>query len=132
MDKSAPCVCGTGNTYQQCCGPYHEGSATVGTALQLMRSRYSAYALRLIDYLVDTTHRDKLRPSYRTKLVATIHDVDWNGLEIVKTSLGQESDKSGKVEFIASYLENGEQSSMQEHSRFKKYKGDWYYYDGKG
>jgi len=132
MDKESPCVCQSGDSYQQCCSPYHHGVSLPSTALQLMRSRYSAYALRLIDYLVETTHYDKLRPSYKTKLMATIHDTNWNGLEIVRTSLGQNSDKAGKVEFIASYIEDGEQRSMREHSRFKKYKNKWYYYDGKG
>ena len=126
------CPCGSKVLYANCCEVYHANKEIPTTAEQLMRSRYSAYALKLIDYLVDTTHKDKLRSSYRTKLVATIHDIEWIGLKIVKTSNGTTDDKVGKVLFEASYIEMGDAGVMQEHSRFKKVAGKWYYYDGKG
>lgn len=126
------CPCKSGATYADCCEPYHKESILPTTAEQLMRSRYSAYALKLIDYLVNTTHKDKLKSSYRTKLLATIHDIEWTGLQIIKTSAGGASDKSGKVKFEASYFENDSEGNMIEHSRFKKVSGRWYYYDGKG
>jgi len=97
-----------------------------------MRSRYSAYALKLIDYLVDTTHKDKLKSSYRTKLVSTIHDIQWIGLEIIRSSNGKADDKVGKVLFEASYKEGDSEGVMREHSRFRKVAGKWFYYDGKG
>ena len=126
------CPCGSESLYANCCRVYHTKSETPTTAEQLMRSRYSAYALRLVDYLVDTTHRDKLKSSYRRKLVATIDDIQWTNLKIIKTSLGGAEDKAGKVAFEASYIEAGEEGVMSEHSRFRKIAGKWYYYDGKG
>ena len=101
-------------------------------AKHFMRSRYSAYALKLVDYLVETTHADKLKASYRRKLVATIHDIQWTNLEIMKISNGGSNDKAGKVSFEVSYIERGKEGVMQEHSRFKKLANRWYYYDGKG
>ena len=48
------CPCGSGNLLDACCGHYHAGHpAPCATAL--MRSRYSAYVLGLVDYLVVTT-----------------------------------------------------------------------------
>ena len=49
------CPCGNG-AYARCCGPFHEGDAVPATAEQLMRSRYSAYALGRHDYVLDTWH----------------------------------------------------------------------------
>lgn len=126
------CPCNNQLAYAHCCQPYHQKLAYPDTAEQLMRSRYSAYALKLIDYLVVTTHKDKLKSSYRRKLVATIHDIEWTELEILKTSAGGNNDKVGKVAFKAHYKENGVVGVMEEHSRFKKVAGRWYYYDGKG
>lgn len=126
------CPCGSKTPYKNCCDVYHSTSAMPDTAEQLMRSRYSAYALKLVDYLEETTHRDKLKSSYRRKLVGTILDIQWTNLEIIKTSAGGTDDKAGKVAFEASYIENGVEGLMREHSRFRKLSGRWYYYDGKG
>ena len=48
------CPCGQGN-YQHCCQPLHVGQANAESASQLMRSRYSAFALQQNDYIVQTT-----------------------------------------------------------------------------
>lgn len=50
-----PCPCCSGNLYSTCCKPFHQGSLPKN-AEELMRSRYSAYALNLADYIVETTH----------------------------------------------------------------------------
>jgi len=129
-DNSCPCQ--SNNSYNECCQPYHLGVSKPDTAEQLMRSRYTAYYYRLVDYLVITTHPDKLKRSYRAELTRSIGDTEWTGLTILSTSVGTKKDKIGKVEFVASYEMNGKSDSMQEHSRFRRYKGDWVYYDGKG
>lgn len=132
MYEYQSCPCKSGVLYNDCCSAYHDNSKLPDTAEQLMRSRYSAYALKLVDYLVETTHRDKLRSSYRIKLVSTIHDIQWTNLVILKTSAGGPNDKAGKVAFEASYIEDGIEGTMREHSRFRKLAGKWLYYDGKG
>jgi len=126
------CPCGSNIAYLDCCGVYHSKLRIPDTAQQLMRSRYSAYAIKLVDYLVETTHHDKLKSSYRRKLVATMHDIQWTNLEITKFSFGEIDDKVGKVEFESSFIENGKVGVMREHSRFRKIAGKWFYYDGKG
>ena len=48
------CPCGSGNLLDACCGHYHAGTVAP-SAETLMRSRYSAYVLGQVDYLVATT-----------------------------------------------------------------------------
>ena len=51
---SRPCPCTSKKPYDRCCGPFHGGTAAPETAEQLMRSRFSAYALGKVDYLIAT------------------------------------------------------------------------------
>ena len=50
------CPCGTGLPLDECCGPLHDGTTTAATAEQLMRSRYSAFAVGDPAYLLATWH----------------------------------------------------------------------------
>lgn len=127
-----PCPCMSDLSYTQCCHPYHEKLSKPDTAEQLMRSRYTAYYLGLVDYLVLSTHPDKLSPNYRNQLESTKDDTDWTGLEVLATSMGMKADKIGKVHFKALYTANDKEYQMEEHSRFRRYQGGWVYYDDKG
>ena len=49
------CPCSSGLQYDACCGPFHKKSQQLPDATSLMRSRYSAYALGNIEYIIDTT-----------------------------------------------------------------------------
>ncbi len=126
------CPCKSRETYAACCQPFHLGRAKPATAEQLMRSRYSAYFFRLVDYLVSTTHPDTRSPELRHLIDNSIHQVNWRFLTILGTSKGGPDDKVGKVEFIAEYFEGTEPHELHERSRFKRYKGEWKYLDGKG
>jgi len=126
------CPCKSRETYAACCQPFHLGRAKPATAEQLMRSRYSAYFFRLVDYLVSTTHPDTREPDLKRKLEETIHDSNWSFLTILRSSKGSPDDKTGKVEFTAEYFEDGERHELHERSRFKRYKGVWKYLDARG
>ena len=127
----SPCPCKSGLIYYNCCMPFHHGKAKPATAEQLMRSRYSAYFFRRVDYLVDTTHPDTREKGLKEDLEKTIHQANWSNLSIVDVSHGGKDDKAGKVEFIADYFVNGERHQLHERSRFRKFKGAWKYLDGK-
>ncbi len=97
-----------------------------------MRSRYSAFFFRLPDYLIETTHPSSRTPTLRKDLENTLHHSDWKFLTIISTSKGLKEDKRGKVAFIADYYWDGEAQQLQEHSRFRRFKGHWKYLDDKG
>lgn len=125
------CPCKSKDCYAACCMQFHYGKAKPETAEQLMRSRYSAYFFRLVDYLVETTHPDTRTPELKAEIEETIHHANWSFLQIVNTSQGGKDDKRGKVEFVAHYFVDGEPCELHEKSRFKRYKGAWKYQDGK-
>jgi len=50
------CPCGSGRVYRDCCMPFHRGAAEAPDAEALMRSRYSAFALKEAEYLWRTLH----------------------------------------------------------------------------
>ncbi|HEX2531546.1 MAG TPA: YchJ family metal-binding protein [Burkholderiaceae bacterium] len=118
------CPCG-GAHYAQCCGRFHQGEP-VGTAEQLMRSRYSAYALGLMDYVYRTWH-PSTRPAPGE--LDTDGAVKWLGLD-VKRVHAQSTDEA-TVEFVARYRENGGRARrLHEISRFVRENGQWFYMDG--
>lgn len=125
------CPCKSGDSYYICCMPLHHGKAKAQTAEELMRSRYSAFFFRLVDYLIETTHPDRREPGLRKELSKTVHNVSWQFLTIVNTSKGGKQDKVGKVEFIAKCFVEGKPHELHERSRFKRYKGAWKYLDGR-
>ncbi len=126
------CPCGSEEIYHDCCRPYHIGKASPATAELLMRSRYSAFFFRLVDYLVSSTHPDVREKNLREALDEVVHDMLWRSLHIVSKSKGTAEDKKGKVEFIAQYHCDDEFRELHENSRFRKYKGQWKYVDEKG
>jgi len=54
---NTPCPCQSSLDYNICCGRYHKGKLFAPTAEALMRSRYSAYSLKLGRYLFKTWHK---------------------------------------------------------------------------
>lgn len=123
-----PCLCGSSIDYQQCCEPYHTGEKTPATAEALMRSRYTAYALRNGAYLQATWEAAK-RPK---TIDFSRENVDWLRLEVTETKKGGISDNKGVVGFKAFYNQDGEAYVLKETSRFVKTGGRWFYLDGAG
>ncbi len=117
------CPCGGGN-YAACCGRFH-GGALPDTAEQLMRSRYSAYALGLMDYVYRTWH-----PRTRPALSELHHDasIRWLGLEIRRHAVT--TDNEASVEFVARSKSGGRAQRLHEASRFVREAGQWLYLDG--
>ncbi len=127
----ADCPCQSGSSYATCCMPYHYGRARPETAEQLMRSRYTAYFFRRVEYLVETTHPDTRSPRLKQELEDMVHQVNWIYLKILEVVKGGKTDKTGKVEFVAGYFAQNERQELHERSRFKRHKGAWKYLDGK-
>ena len=119
------CPCGTGLPVAECCGPLHDGTRTAATAEQLMRSRYSAFALGDAGYLLATWH-----PRTRPAALEIDPDVRWTGLDVLAGSGGSPLETEGTVEFRAHYVVAGRSGAQHERSRFVREQGCWRYLDG--
>ena len=124
MTAAQPCPCGSGDPYDACCGPIHAGAAAT-TAVALMRSRFSAFALGHASYLLASWH-----PSTRPAELAVDHDVIWRRLQVVDVVRGGPGDADGVVEFRASYRGPDGAGLLHERSRFTRDGGRWVYLDG--
>ena len=122
------CVCGLEPSTEKCCGRFIHGDDTPDTAEALMRSRYAAYVLGEIDYIVETHHperRDEVDPEgART----WSKQAQWQGLDVLGTEDGAEDDE-GIVEFTARYTSSGQLVHHRERALFKKHEDKWYYFD---
>ncbi|GAA3584632.1 YchJ family protein [Klugiella xanthotipulae] len=96
MRDSARCPCLSGEKYGFCCGPLHNGSETPVTAVRLMRSRFSAYAVGNARYLLSTWH-----PETRPAELELDANMSWYRLDIVAVERGGMLDTRGMVEFRA-------------------------------
>ena len=127
---SRPCPCTSKKTYDRCCGPFHAGTAAPETAEQLMRSRFSAYALGKVDYLISTRPEAKRADESREELATYCKAVSCVGLKIVAKDKGGREDDAGVVTFHASLQTNGRRSLHIETSTFAREDGRWVYVDG--
>lgn len=88
-----------------------------------MRSRYSAFVLKLEPYLLATWH-----PDTRPALLDLADDTTkWLGLEVKRHDT--DGDRA-TVEFIARYKVGGKATRLHEISRFVRENGHWLYIDG--
>ena len=126
----ATCPCGSIASFEKCCGPLLAGEKTAATAEALMRSRYTAYTRKAIEYLLSTNHPAQKDAYDLESMRKWAEEADWDGLEIIATEQGGQADETGQVEFIARYTENGNRREHHEIGNFKKQDGKWYYYDG--
>ncbi len=131
MTKPKYCPCHSNKLYRDCCKPYHEG-AVPENALVLMRSRYSAYALHLSDYIINTTHPD--HPSFqrntarwREEILDFCKNTRFESLEILDFT---PDTQGATVTFIAHLKQGARDASFREKSRFIKVDGHWLYESG--
>lgn len=121
------CVCDSRKLFDDCCGRFLNGGQQAKTPEQLMRSRYSAYALgNYGEYLLRTWFPATARGLTSEKL--SQRSCDWLGLEVIAKE--QKGDQ-GMVEFRASFRdENGVRQIMHEKSVFQRIAGSWLYVGG--
>lgn len=108
-------------SYAQCCQRWHTGIATglhASSPEQLMRARYSAYALAttnnpqgqlLLAYLHATWHVSSAPGDLE------LSPTQWVSLDVLHT---EQSELAGVVQFIARYKDAGQTHAMHEVSRF--------------
>jgi SEC-C motif-containing protein len=92
-----------------------------------MRSRYSAYAQKNFDYIVETTDPELRELLDHEANREWMNSSTFTGLEVLNSSA---SGNSGTVEFIARYRRAGTDNTHHERSRFRKHRGRWFFRDG--
>ena len=114
--------------FADCCARFIDGSALPATALELMRSRYTAYVLGETGYL---------RATWAAQTCPADLDADpdapgaprWLGLAIKRHEPIDET--HARVEFVARYKSGGRAFRLHELSRFTRGDdGRWRYVDG--
>lgn len=145
MVNAKPCPCGLSATLADCCGRYIHGDQLAPTAEALMRSRFTAYSLGQVDYLLSTLHPSQRRRGEKLQLRQSLAQTRWLHLQVLDTAAGQPGDEQGEVEFVAVYgLANpisgkfgllGQKAEpqlaqMHERSRFVCEAGQWFYSNG--
>ncbi|KAL3803862.1 hypothetical protein HJC23_004024 [Cyclotella cryptica] len=153
---SQPCPCGgrseTNKLYGDCCGPLHRKERLALTMTDVLRSRFSAFSWRLINYVMDSTHetcRDYLedRVAWANSLnkYGMFDSFEFVKLEPGPEELSAENENEGFIEFNVtlrakdpSYLEDvstmisGQETKITERSRFVRdpTTGVWTYASG--
>ena len=115
---NSPCPCGSGKKYKKCCQIYHKGSYPKD-CLTLMKSRYSAFAVGDIKYIIKTSTN---QTDY-DDLKSFSDSCEFKKLEI----LDYDEDT---VTFKATIFCDGVDSSFTEKSKFIKVDGKWKYDSG--
>lgn len=119
------CPCLSGSTFGECCAPFLSGAADAPTAVQLMRSRYTAFVVGDADYLLATWH-----PSTRPALLELDPAMRWYRLDVIRRERGGPLDRDGIVEFRAFSRRHGERGEQHEASSFVREGRRWYYVSG--
>ncbi len=130
-DQKMACPCGSGDRYAICCQPFHQGKRPE-TALQLMRSRYSAYALCIPEYIIATTHPASPQFHHDTaawscQISEFCQQTEFKKLEILDF---EQQDRFATVTFVAHLIQNKQDVSFTERSYFEKIKDRWFYRSG--
>lgn len=121
------CPCGSRIKYKKCCAIYHKG-ALPKTALLLMKSRYSAYAVGDSNYIIKTTHPHNSdyttdTKSWKESIDMFCRETEFLGLEILEFI-------DGVDEAFVTFKAQLSSGDMVEKSRFLKVEGRWLYERG--
>lgn len=122
------CYCGKNEEFSNCCQPYLLGQAAPETAADLMRSRYSAFCTKNIDYIIATTDLQVRYDFDRKGNETWANQAAFHKLEIMSS---EENGPKGVVEFKAYFSIGEEQHTHYEISTFRKTNGLWFYRSGR-
>ena len=132
FSPNTPCPCGRGKKYKQCCRPFHNGKPAP-TPEALMRSRYTAYAINNVAYIINTTHPQS--PLYQANTAKWAVELGqfcastrFERLTVQSTS--SDSTETGWVTFTATLFQGTRDVSFTERSLFRKQNGKWLYVSG--
>ncbi len=125
------CPCGSLKKYKNCCRIFHYGE-NPQNALELMKSRYSAFVAHDSSYIIKTTHKEN--PEYTSDIQAWEDSItefsshtDFKNLEIIDFN---EENELAFVTFKATIFQGAIDVSFTEKSKFLKIDDVWLYHSG--
>lgn len=122
------CPCQSGRLFAECCEPLINGKPAANPEA-LMRSRYSAFVLKNMDYIIATTDPQRRYDFDHGETSAWMNESTFHRLEVMNST--SEGNK-GTVEFKAHYTtKNGAEEIHHEVSKFRKQAGVWYFREGR-
>lgn len=132
MTTDTLCPCCSTIPYADCCAPLHLGQKIADTAENLMRSRYCAFVLQKVDYIVATTAPFQQHLLDKLAISDWSQQTDWAGLKVI-----EHTPKIGKhhaqVEFQAYFNTPNGKDAHHELSTFVHMPTDgvnrWYFLD---
>ena len=122
------CPCGSGASYTDCCQPIHLNPSNALLPEQLMRARYCAHVLGLVDFVIETYHPSCQAEQEREQIAASVQS-QWLKLEVLGHAKGAHEDE-GFVHFKAHFSDGQQAHCLEENSRFLRHNHRWYYIDG--
>lgn len=122
-----PCACGSKKDYAICCQPFIDGNKLPPTPEALMRSRYTAYTQKNIDYIAKTM-ASPASDGFKAEEAKTWADqCEWLKLEVIEASYNQ---LTGFVEFIVHFNYLKHRQMIHEKSEFHLIDSKWVYVNG--
>ena len=126
------CPCGSLQKYKKCCKVFHDKIKLPKTALELMKSRFSAFAVLIADYIIFTTHENNSDyisdlKSWNQDIMNFSKNTRFERLEILDFIEGE---VESFVTFKATLFQDNTDISFIEKSRFLKVEDKWLYIDG--
>ncbi|SEL83356.1 SEC-C motif-containing protein [Pseudomonas agarici] len=94
-----------------------------------MRSRYSAYVLGLVDYLVTTTLPSQQHDLDRQSIADWSAQSTWLGLQVESAEVFGGHPEHAFVTFTVRWHDHGGEHSHRERSSFVQNGGRWYFID---
>ncbi|MCK9337490.1 MAG: SEC-C domain-containing protein [Arcobacteraceae bacterium] len=128
---NSKCPCGSGNKYKNCCQVFHKG-AIAKNALFLMKSRYSAYVVGDVNYIIKTTHQENKEykqdlQSWKKEIKSFSDETEFVKLEIFDF---QDGELEAFVTFRVNMKIDDTYTFFTEVSRFVHLENRWLYIDG--
>ena len=119
------CPCCSLRNFDDCCGPIIQGIAAP-TAEALMRSRYTAFAIRKLDH-VERTHAPEVYDDFnRAEAERLAGECEWLGLEIRRAT---ETGDTAEIEYVIKFRREQQIVAKVALSRFRRDAGEWLYVD---
>ncbi len=122
------CYCGKNLDFTICCEPYIKLERRPTSAEDLMRSRYSAFCIKNIDYIIATTDLQVRFDFDRSGNEAWAQQAQFQKLEVINS---EEIGNKSVVEFKAYFKIANEEHVHHEIGTFRRTDQVWFYRSGR-